>query len=298
MKEREKLDLKDRINMTNINHLNNNGIEQMVFKSNSTPVTSSRIIAKYFEKRHDNVLRDIAELGALKIEETSEKDISKIGSISERTLYRGDETTEVEFFNKNFKLMSYKDSQNKEQKEYWLNESAFMLLVMGFTGEKALRMKIKFIEAFDKMKKHIENPHLNLSRMDILKMAIESEQKALELSEKIEADKPKVEFMDQVMTSKETELLGHYAKTIGLGPKQIFKILRDIGVLIQNERLPYQKHVDAGRFEVIPTLYKDRFGEPHVSYVARITQKGQIWLFNLLKQYGYNVKGINEKSAN
>lgn len=47
---------------------------------------------------------------------------------------------------------SYVHEQNNQRyKEYLLTRDGFSLLVMGFTGKKALEWKLKYIEAFNKM---------------------------------------------------------------------------------------------------------------------------------------------------
>ena len=96
-------------------------------KGEDIPVTTSRKVAEYFEKEHKNVIRDIENIldgGALKIELSSM-----------------------------FILSSYKSVQNKELKEYLLTFDGFSLLVMGFTGAKAMKFKLAYIKAFNEMKK-------------------------------------------------------------------------------------------------------------------------------------------------
>ena len=51
------------------------------------------------------------------------------------------------FFFKTF----YKDASGKSNKEYLMNRDGFSLLVMGFTGTKALEWKLKYINAFNEM---------------------------------------------------------------------------------------------------------------------------------------------------
>ena len=98
-------------------------VQEIVFESNGQPVTSSTIVAQEFEKRHDHVLRDIREM--------LEKDVPKIGEMF----------VEVEF----------PDSYGRPQPAFMMNRDGFSLLTMGFTGEKALKFKVDFIEAFNKM---------------------------------------------------------------------------------------------------------------------------------------------------
>ena len=81
-----------------------------------------------FEKRHDNVLRDIKEF-----------------------------IVDESFGLLNFEESSYINSQNKEQPEYLMTRDGFTLLAMGFTGEKAMQWKIKYAEAFNTMERNDEN---------------------------------------------------------------------------------------------------------------------------------------------
>lgn len=53
---------------------------------------------------------------------------------------------------------SYKvEGNNKTYPEYLMNRDGFSLLVMGFTGRKALEWKIKYIQAFNAMEKELRN---------------------------------------------------------------------------------------------------------------------------------------------
>lgn len=86
-------------------------------------VTSSRQVAQVFGKRHCDVLRGIQNL-------TSTQNC-------------------VQWFFRS----QYKDASGKMNLEYLMNRDGFSLLVMGFTGKKALEWKIKYIEAFNAMEK-------------------------------------------------------------------------------------------------------------------------------------------------
>lgn len=111
-------------------------MQDLVFVDNNQPVTSSRSVAEHFEKRHDHVIRDIETL----INSADEKDRPKIGEM----FY---ESTEP-------------DTYGREQKVYYMNEKGFRILVIGFTGAKALSRKLKYIAAFYKMRKQLAVPQL------------------------------------------------------------------------------------------------------------------------------------------
>ena len=87
-------------------------------------VVSSRQVAEDFEKYHKDVLESI------RVFETSMS------------------TAE---FSTLFYANNYKASNGKNNPEYLMNCDGFSLLVMGFNGEKALKWKLKYINAFNEM---------------------------------------------------------------------------------------------------------------------------------------------------
>lgn len=116
--------------MNYIDEMNNLVASIEVKEYEGQPVVSSREVANNFEKEHRNVLRDV-------------ENIVKEGcSNLSRPLF-------IE--------SKYQHPQNKQYyKEYLLTRDGFSLLVMGFTGAKALQWKLKYIEAFNKMEQYIK----------------------------------------------------------------------------------------------------------------------------------------------
>ena len=91
----------------------------------------SRKIAEVFEKEHKNVLRDIQH-------------ITTPGSgLSE------------EFRQLNFEQSKYVNAQGHKQPCYLLTRDGFTMLVMGYTGEKAMRFKEQYITLFNEMEQQI-----------------------------------------------------------------------------------------------------------------------------------------------
>lgn len=61
---------------------------------------------------------------------------------------------------------AYQNPQNKQWYKYYeLTRDGFSLLVMGFTGKKALEWKLKYIEAFNKMEQQLRSNALNLEEI-------------------------------------------------------------------------------------------------------------------------------------
>lgn len=99
-------------------------------------VTDSRQVAEHFEKQHQHVIRDIENL----VNKAEEKDASKIGRMFFET--------------------TMPDAYGRMKRVYLMNRDGFSLLVMGFTGAKALEWKLKFLEAFNAMEKAIKTPQI------------------------------------------------------------------------------------------------------------------------------------------
>lgn len=99
-------------------------VEIMKVNKEDVTVVTSLDIAETFGKEHKNVLKDIREL------ECSE-----------------------EFGRLNFEQTSYTDSFNRKQPMYYITRDGFTLLVMGYTGEKAMRFKEAYIKQFNAMEK-------------------------------------------------------------------------------------------------------------------------------------------------
>lgn len=100
----------------------------------SRPATTSLAIAEHFEKRHCDVMRDIANL----IDQCPR-----------------------DFHKRNFALMSRKvkigNGAEREEPMYHVFFDGFILLVMGYTGKKALQMKLAYIAAFNAMREKLES---------------------------------------------------------------------------------------------------------------------------------------------
>ncbi|MCV3396048.1 Rha family transcriptional regulator [Campylobacter lari] len=104
-----------------------NGVGVELEVANDQVTTTSLSVAAVFNKRHDNIIAKI---------ETFPKD---------------------SFTDLNFKASKYTDSTGRVLPCYKITRDGFSLLVMGFTGEKAYKWKLAFINAFNEMEKCLKN---------------------------------------------------------------------------------------------------------------------------------------------
>ena len=88
------------------------------------PATTSLDVSKFFSKRHDAVLRDLRNI---------------IVNCPE------------EFTAHNFVVSNYMDNTGRSLAMYIIFRDGFTLLAMGYTGPEAMRFKLAYIEAFNRM---------------------------------------------------------------------------------------------------------------------------------------------------
>lgn len=250
---------------------------------NKQAVTSSRKLAEKFGKEHGKVLRDIKKL------------IEQMGSAN-----FGD-TPEM------FYKTTYTHEQNKQvYPMYLMTRDGFTLLVMGFTGTKAVEWKIKYMQAFNYMEKKLASqqqqpiaPALpDFTNPVIAARAwadeLEAKQKALA---QIEQDKPKVDFANAVTASKDCIYIRELAKILtqnGLpvGEKKLYKYLRENNYLIKDRRAddynqPTQRAAEMKIFKVQKTVYETALGKITNS-TTLVTPKGQQFFINKFKKYFNN----------
>ncbi len=119
-------------------------------------LADSLTIATAFGKQHKHVIRDIEVLIAnMKVLEEIEDSstLSKIGEGTQPKFGLGYSDQQIQRF---FIESKYYHPKNKqEHKMYLMTRDGFSLLVMGFTGQKALEWKLKYIEAFNYMEESI-----------------------------------------------------------------------------------------------------------------------------------------------
>ena len=225
-------------------------------------VVDSRSVACNFQKRHDNVLRDI---------ENIKKDVLN--------------------FEEMFIESSMPDSYGRQQKMYLMNRDGFSLLAMGFNGKEALSWKLKYIEAFNKMEKAWNTPEQIMARA--LKMADAEMEKLKSDNQYLIADnermKPKEIFADAVSTSHTSILIGDLAKIlkqngVETGQKRLFNWMRENGYLIKRQgadrNMPTQKSMELGLFEVKESTVNNPDGSVRINKTTKVTGKGQQYFIN------------------
>lgn len=225
-------------------------MDNLVIMKDQQAVTSSLQVAETFNKNHRDVLRAVDDL--------------------------------KEGVAQNWADLFYEDTythpQNKQQyRIIYMNRDGFTLLAMGFTGKKAMKFKLKYIEAFNKMESHIKTGGFKVpsTMAEALRLAADQQ-------EQIEAMKPKVNYFDQIMASKSLMITTTIAKDYGMSAKAFNDLLKKLKIQYKLGGIwyLYSKYQDNGWVSSSTRIIDNK---PRI--ITKWTQKGRVGLYNLLKAH-------------
>ena len=134
----------------------------------------------------------------------------------------------------------------------------------------------EFTAAIVKRWYELEGKNRELSKMEILQMALESEQQKLVLQQQLEIQAPKVAFVDKYVADNGNKTFRQVAKLLQVKENTFrsFLVENKIMYLLNGEWTAYQNHVDAKRFHVKTGV--SEFG--HAFNHALFTPKGIEWI--------------------
>lgn len=163
-------------------------MNNLVFIDANRVVTDSLMVAEVFRKEHKNVLRDI-----------------------EAQIENLNEAGEHEWGVLNFEQTQYKHEQNKQwYKKFLLAEEAFTLVAFAYITPEAMKMKVKFIQEFkrmrDELKGRLEQPR---SQAEIIAMLaqynVDQERKLKELEVETVKHSNRIEQIENKIEKRMTD---------------------------------------------------------------------------------------------
>ena len=237
-------------------------MNDLVIMKDQQAVTSSLQVAETFNKNHRDVMKRIRDLTAQNI---------AVGKM--------------------FIQSTYLNRQGHSQPMYYMNRDGFTLLVVGFTGKKALEFKMQYIEAFNQMENELKQGY---STKNVGGYQVPSNYRgalllAADLQEQVDIMKPKALFADSVSASHTTILVGDLAKIlkgngINIGARRLFQWMRDNGYLIKRKGADYnsptQKSMNLGLFKIKESSHVNGDGVTVVTKTPKVTGKGQNYFVN------------------
>ena len=237
--------------MENIKHIHK---EIVVTKKDGELVVTSRQIAEDFGKQHQHVTQAIENL------------------ISENSLL------------KSMMMESeYTTERGRKYKEYLLTKDGFSLLVMGFTGSRALEWKLKYIEAFNKMEQAIKNPYSYLSKEVQAIFALDHKQQQLatevkELKDGMPLFNVECKEIQAAVKRKGVEILGGKSSPAYKNNSIRCKVYSDIQQQLRRE-------FGVSRYEAIKRYQLPTAHEIVTKYKAPICLINEIELLNQQLKY-------------
>ena len=247
---------------------------------------SSVEIAELTNKRHDHVCRDIRKQLALLYPEDIKKSNPFINDdIITEIAMKGVSPnlgTPLKF---PFQGVFVHPQNNQEYSCFMLPKREVLILVSGYSVElrAVIIDRLEYLENELKSKTQFKLPQTY--REALLELA-EKVGRIEILENKIEEDRPKVEFADNIASASNSISVGEFAKlikdeSIDIGQNKLFKWFRENGYLMDNN-VPYQNYINAGYFEIIEQSYTTPYGK-RVSLKTLITGKGQIYFTEKLR---------------
>lgn len=174
-------------------------------------------------------------------------------------------------------------------KEFTMIDEAQLYYVMNNSrskNAKAFRMWVNK-EVLPSIRKNGNYGYKPLSLKESLQMQLEllekNEKLQIEnqsLKNEAEQNAPLIHFANRIQNTNDAILIRDYAKilheknNLEIGEKRLFKILREKGFLMSDNK-PYQKYIERGLFKVSETTVSTINGDRLVS-TTKITGKGQI----------------------
>lgn len=137
-------------------------------------------VAACFSKQHKNVIRDIESL-----------DVPD------------------DFRRLNFEPSNYLNGQGKTQPMYNMNRDGFTVLVMGYTGPKAMKFKLAYIDAFNKMEETLRQKQIAAISMEMAQGQLAALRSGIALQALLQ-DRHALERVEQFYYFRAHGLLTHY----------------------------------------------------------------------------------------
>lgn len=165
----------------------------------------------------------------------------------------------------------------REVLDYQLTIDAAKEISMLQRNEKGQQARKYFIE----VEKQWNSPERIMARaLNIAQDTINA------LNTTLEIQKPKVDFFNQIASSKDAIEMSKVAKTLnipGFGRNKLFDFLRNQGIL-QRDNIPYQRYCDSRHFRVIQTKYTTPQGEVKISFKTLVYPKGMNYIRKIVEK--------------
>lgn len=188
----------------------------------------------------------------------------------------------------NFSSAKYTDAQGKNRECFELNRDGMLQML----NSESVYVRYRTVEYINRLEEKIKLPTTYKEALLQLVQA-EEEKEKLQLENKqkdqlIGELKPKADYMDSILKNKGLVTITQISKDYGMSGTKMNDLLHELGVQYKQsgQWLLYTKYHDKGytHSETIPITHSD--GRPDVRMNTKWTQKGRLFLYDLLKENG------------
>lgn len=231
---------------------------------------NSRDVAAFFAKNHRDVMRSIDAL----LEQEPEL---RLRNFAQTVVERENPSGGAPISSRAFDM----------------DRDGFTLLAMGFTGAKALKWKLKYIEAFNAMEAEVRRQAsgggvaIDLNDPRALRgLLLTYSEKAEALQQQVEELLPSQEALNRISEADGSLCITDAAKSLQMRPKDLFQWLRQNGWIYRRlgagHDLGYQSKTAAGLLEHKVTTVLRADGSEKITEQVRVTSKGLAKLAKLV----------------
>ncbi|MFP7171917.1 phage antirepressor KilAC domain-containing protein [Terribacillus halophilus] len=230
-------------------------------------LADSREVATATCKRHDHLIRDIE--GYIKI------------------LSQNPDLGADDFFIES----TYKSGTGKQYKMFYLTKIGCDMVANKMIGAKGVLFTAAYTKKFEEMEKQLQGPKLpGTYREALQQLLIEVEEKEkletqnLVLTQQVQEFQPKASYYDLVLQNNSLLSVSKIAKDYGMSGISFNRKLHELGVQYKQGDiwLLYAKHQDKGYTQTSTHVIDAEKAKVSTKW----TQKGRLFLYELLKQHG------------
>jgi phage antirepressor YoqD-like protein len=172
---------------------------------------------------------------------------------------------------------------------------------MGYTGEKALDFKYKFLAAFNQMKQLLNSKEYILSRaFEILNSELQTKEATIQQLQEttktqeiiIKEQAPEVEYSRTVLKANNDWTITTIAKDHDMTAQKLNKILCDMSIQYKRDKhyVLHSKYHGNGYTKTRTHTYVNSHGETCTQIETTWTESGRNFIHNLIKKF--NGKGV------
>lgn len=203
-----------------------------------------------------------------------------------------------------FELVEYTDEKGEKRPMYLLTKTECLYIATKFNDEARAKLVLRWKELEENSK-----PQLPATYLDALKSLVASEEQKQQLAlenkrqaEEIEAKtteiselntaisemQPKVSYVDTILQCKDTVQVTIIAQDYGKSAKAFNILLRNYGIQhkVGTAWVLYGKYIANGYVQSKTFTYTRSDGTQGARSYVEWTQKGRLFLYNILKEHG------------